>query len=389
MRRLAAIVALVLTGCGQATGAHSTTGHGPSPASGPVVASTPATPTVASGPRQATPPRIATPARIAGLTGGELIALYVGSPPVVHFVTLDGREVLAVNLVNGLRFIGGVRGQPYFADPQGYVSVVRRDGTSSLVLATGQSYAVFSPDLQSWSYADSQGELFMGTVHSDVHVAGVVAAGSPGGDRVIASATESGRRLYPYRWSAQGLWLVHGGYADGYLAFGAAFGPADLVDPRTGAAATHLDCGDFDLAADGTVACLKTVFGPSPKTLVITRPSKAPVTVELPGPNFTQAGNVLFLPGGSRVAVAGARGDPTNEHFETDVIDVATGQRKLWVDGYGPAAGIDSILPDGRLLVKQPWDDKAQQGRGFGIAGADGNVTPVYPTGQVIGVVRP
>lgn len=396
VRRLGLVLAIVVAAaCGQPAGHATAPRPRPSSASGPVLV-TPLQPppAPASEVRLATPPRIATAARVATLPGGPLVAVqYPGDMRAVHFFALDGREVLAVNIVDFIRFLGGVQGEPYFVDAQGYVSVIRRNGTSSLVLATGRNYAVMSPDLKSWAYDDSQwgSQDSSGvSIHSEVHVAGLIAAGTPGGDHIIAWATELNHSLRPYRWTNQGLWLTHGAVGiGGYILFNSPFGVADLVDPKTGAKLATADCLAFDRSADGTLACVHGNPQGSSQglTLTITRPGTAPVTAALPAPNFNQAGDVMFLPGGSRVVVAGAIGNPESEHYETDVVDVATGKRTLWLDGYRPAFGPDSLLPDGRLIVTAAGDAN-NTGHGFGILGADGRVTMLTATGLVVGIVR-
>jgi hypothetical protein len=143
----------------------------------------------------------------------------------------------------------------------------------------------------------------------------------------------------------------------GYILFAPAFGPVDRLDPVTWAAVAEprtMTCSFSDEAADGTIACLPR--SQQRRQLALIKSSGSQKTIDVPLPQYTQAGDAYFDPTGTRVTIGGATGvGPPSEQFSTGLVNAATGAFTAFGPaGVRPAMERACWLPDGRLVLWRP-----------------------------------
>jgi hypothetical protein len=256
-------------------------------------------------------------------------------------------------------------------------------------LAGSADGAVVSPDGQHWMTA---------TLTSDASgVTSQLVLGTRGGaDRVVARLTAQDRHLTPFRWTAAGPIYQHAVMGvGGYILFGdGASGSTYRFDAASGQVSTVLgtsdasDCRLADLAADGTIACVRSM--PS-LSLAVLSPGGHVVEMPLPRPAFNQYGAVSFLPGsGQRLVIGGATSagsDGTPERYEIYLFDAGSRQlRPFGPAGLRPVAGPSSWLPDGSLLTYRP-EGAAGGSPGIYVVQPDGSARKVLSSGTPLGVI--
>lgn len=324
-------VALLLSGCGNGQTAGSPTPQSTaspsatlSPAAEPLI--------VLADPDRVAPPNQQILLRVIRLNGSE----------VTHYTLRAGVEVLAAS------------GNRIFVFSSGHLKTVERDGSvvDLGVLGTNSPGRVVpSPDGTRWLW--STYTVTGSSVHSVVHLGG---DGLP--SRVVEEATEDVHVLEPFAWTSHGVFVQHSPMGiGGYILFSPAFGPVDRLDPVTWTAvaeARTTTCSFSDEAADGTIACL--LRGPQKRQLALIKSGGSQKTIDLPLPQYTQAGDAYFDPTGTRVVIGGATGvGPPNEQFSTGLINVGTGVFTAFgPGGIRPAMERACWLADGRLVLWRP-----------------------------------
>ena len=360
------VLALALAGCGRG----QDTSH--RPASPVPTASAP----VPSQPPTVIPPLIA----VADRTGdGET---------TLSLVSLDGHQVAHTIVPASASWQGVGGGLLTFVD-HGTLKGLKPSGAVETLgsLAGSADGAVVSPDGQHWMTA---------TLTSDASgVTSQLVLGTRGGaDRVVARLTAQDRHLTPFRWTAGGPIYQHAVMGvGGYILFGdGASGPTYRLDAGSGQVSTVLgtsdasDCRLADLAADGTIACVRSM--PS-LSLAVLSPGGHVVEMPLPRPAFNQYGAVSFLPGsGQRLVIGGATSaGPNQEQYVTYLFDAGSRQlRPFGPAGLRPVAGPSSWLPDGSLLTYRP-EGAAGGSPGIYVVRPDGSARKVLASGTPLGVI--
>jgi len=311
----------------------------------------------------------------------------IADDTALHLVDLRGQEV-AKTALSGGQPVGAAGDFAAFVDGTS-LKALHADGTittlGSLPGYLSSSVAV-SPDGRQWLWATT-------TITSPISSTVLLSsAGRP--DRTVAqhSGATDHRALYPFRWTPAGPVYSSGPSGiGGYILFRMAYSPSWLVDPNTAQPAQLLGgkCAAADVAVDSTVACFDATA--VPVALVITRPDGTTVRTPLPGPQFAQYGAASFRPGASpiTIVVAGspAIGGP-QEQYEVDVVDVATGARRRWVQsGLRPGDGSWAWLPDGSLIAYRP-SNAGGGDPGVFVLAPDGSTTRVFGSGWPVGVIE-
>jgi len=364
-----AVLAFALAGCG------SSQPTSRRPASPPPTAAATAAP---SQPPTVTPTLIA----VADQAGD--------GATILSLVSLDGHQVAHTVLPASASLSGVGGGMLTFVD-HGTLKGLTPSGTIETLgsIAGSGDGAEVSPDGQRWM-----------TAHLTSDASGVTSQlvlGTKGGpDRVVATLTAQDRHLAPFRWTAAGPIYQHAVMGiGGYILFGdGASGATYRLDTASGQVSTVLgtsgpsDCRLADLAADGTIACVRSMPSVS---LSVLSPGGHVVQVPLPKPAFNQYGAVSFSPGSNHMLViggatsAGSEGKP--ERYETDLFDADTRQlRPFGPAGLRPAAGPSSWLSDGSLLTFRP-EGAAGGSPGIYVVRPDGSARKVLSSGAPLGVI--
>jgi hypothetical protein len=316
MRRCTGLLAaaLLLSGCGSASGGVGATASPTSPATPSPSLSPDALIVIADFPQSANP----------------------AAPTALHLVRPDGTEINKLTLKAGAT-VATARGSRIFVLEQGgALTALHRDGSvedlGSLGTTLLDGSVVASPDGNTWLW---------GTTSNGSH--GTVYAGAKGASpRVVEQSDETGRAVRPYSWTQGGAAIEHGGLGiGGYILFYTATGPIDLVDPVSGkiTPVNHTaDCSFSDLASNGTIACFPQT---TMHTLSLITANGKVTTVTLAADRFAREGAAYFSPNGDQVVVGGATGaGPGQEQFATALVKTSDGTLKpLGLDGVRPGEG--------------------------------------------------
>jgi hypothetical protein len=326
-------------------------------------------------------------------TPETLVALldrpFGAAPNTLRLLRTDGVEVAETSVDPDAEAIA-VAGSRVLMAGSGQLRAIDRDGTAS-ALPTVPAAAdgslirglVASPDGSRWMWAS--------VVQSDRGVDSRLYEDSAGtAPALLLQRHETGSALQPVAWTAGGVVVSDEPLGiGGYVLFRRTFGVASLLG-----AAGHMvqltagDCAFSDLAADGSVTCIRNGReGPhtdAPVSLLIQRPGNIQVTVDLPA-TVAQAGDAYFRPDGAVVSlgISPALGEGS-EQIETDLVDATSGARHA----FGPTGIMPAgWLPDGRLLaVRLPG--VAGGPAGTFVVAADGTATQISTAATVIGILR-
>jgi hypothetical protein len=335
--------------------------------------------------------RSSAPAASTPMPGRSLIAISDAAGAgrtALSLVTLDGAQVARMVLPESAHPSPGVGGGMLTFVDGGQLRGLTSSGKVEVLgpVAGSSSGPVVSPDGQHWMWADSS--------VSGMNITSRLILGSRGSpDRVIAQQTSQERRLAPYRWTSAGPTYVDAPSGiGGYILFAVGGSPSWHFDPDTGHVTSLLagaTCELADLAADGTVACIKSF------AVGLVSPTGHMAEVPLPRPAFNFYGAVSFAPGSSAttLVVGGATGAGTDgkpEHYETDLLDVTSRTlRQFGPAGLRPVDGPWSWLPDGSLLTYRPAGPFGAFGGdpGVYVVAPDGSAKKVLSTGEPLGVI--
>jgi hypothetical protein len=304
--------------------------------------------------------------------------------------TLDGRRIASTTR-NRAEWTGVGGGMVTFVEGGALMGLTPAGTVERLGAVTGWTAGpvVVSPDGQRWMWSAS-------STSASATTSSLMLGGRGAADRVVARLTSQERGLQPFRWGAAGPVYQQAAMGiGGYILFGdAATGPSFRFDAGTGQATTVLggnDCHLADLAADGTIACIRTGATPMQSSLSVLSPGGHVVDVPLPSPAFTQRGAVSFAPGSNEKLVigggasVGADGPP--ERYETDLFDAGSRQlHSLGPAGLRPAPGPWNWLPDGSVLAYRP-SGAFGGSPGIYIIRPDGTTAKLLPAGSALGVI--
>jgi hypothetical protein len=363
---IAAVAAgVVLAGCSQPA-ARSPQGPTPSPA--PTATARPATPAPST---------------------RTLIAVFE-DPGVLRLVTLDGQEV-ARTTTHGWTAAGVASDFVAFVDGSD-LKALHADGsvtTLGHMPGTLAGRVVVSPDGRRWLWSTST-STSSGTIVSSR----VVLSAMGQSDRTVAqeNTTVEPRVLRPYRWTPGGAVYENGAVGiGGYILFDASTGPTWRVPDGEGSPSPvgSATCHLADVAADGTSACFDPQVDGAPVLLRISSPEGGTATARLPRPAFTQYGAASFQPGNPArtLVVAGSPSvGGTQERYQTDLVDVATGaMRPFGPADMRPGDGAWTWLADGSLVEYRPVNTHGDPG--VYVVAPDGSARKVVGSGTPVGAI--
>lgn len=342
--------------------------------------------------------RTGSPATAAASPTGQLAQPLVAvldhpfgaAPNTLRLLRTDGVEVAELPVDPDAEAITAA-GPRLLVAGSGRITTVERDGSSGVLPSLPGDPGV---DLVRGLVANPAGAawLWSSVAQSDSGARSRLYLGGPSvPSALLLDRTEVGRALQPVAWTAGGAVVSDEPLGiGGYVLFRRTFGATSVLDLGTHALVplTDAGCAFSDLGADGTVACVSDgregPHGDGPVSLHLLRTGHAPVVVALPA-SVQQAGLALFRPSGGVVtlAMSPALGEG-QEKIETDLVDVASGARKVFgPDGIMPAAW----LPDGRLLaVRLPGVEGGDAGTY--VVSSDGSAVLISPASTVVGVLR-
>jgi hypothetical protein len=252
-----------------------------------------------------------------------------------------------------------------------------------------QAFLVPSPDgthwLQTISHTNSSGAYDLSTVHE---------SGDGMSDRVVATGT-SNSPLQIYAWTSTTVLISHFPPFPFGIEAVTPFYPrwpivsVDTLDVASGVS-TPVDgsaqCKPGDVSSRGVYACFVPLPNDSSDATHLLRlmPSTGqPIDVQLPQPQFTEAGAAWFSPSGTVLVLAGWDG---NGHFgypgqpptlpavgiHTYLVDVTGKITTLGPAGAQPALDAQTWLPGGKVLLQ----------RKTGAIGGDPGLFILDPNGQ-------
>jgi hypothetical protein len=278
----------------------------------------------------------------------------------LRLVTATGRQVSDFALKAGVQVLA-VAGSRIFVmtsayelkaiDSNGNVEDLGSLGTCPAA-CPGLGFAP-SPDGTHWLWGTTDGSR-----NSFVHEAG---ANMP--PRIVEQALDGGQTLLrPYVWTQAGAFVQHIGVGlGGYAPFPALFAPADRLDLDRGTATTlpaGSQCSLGDVAFDGTIACFPLS---KPGNLHLVDPAGKLKDITLDLPQFNMVGDAWFAPSGGVIALAGATGVGSGigpngqpEQYTTDLARTDGTISPFGPAGVRPAMGPESWLGDGQLVLWRP-----------------------------------
>jgi len=233
-----------------------------------------------------------------------------------------------------------------------------------------QAFLVPSPDgthwLQTISHSNSSGAYDLSTIHE---------AGDGMSDRVVATGT-SNSPLFIYAWTSTTVLISHFPSFPFGIEAVTPFYPRwpivalDKLDLASGVS-THVagstECKPGDISAQGVYACFVPLPNDSSDATHLLRlmPSTGrPIDVQLPQPQFTEAGAAWFSPSGTVLVLAGWDG---NGHFgypgqplsgppvgiHTYLVDLTAKITPFGPAGAQPSLDAQTWLPGGKVLLER------------------------------------
>jgi hypothetical protein len=267
-----------------------------------------------------------------------------------------------------------------------------------------QAFLVPSPDgthwLQTISHTNSNGAYDLSTIHE---------AGDGMSDRVVATGT-SNSPLYVYAWTSAAVLISHYPSFSFGISAVTPFAPrwpivsVDALDIASGVLtpiAGSIQCQPGDISAHGVYACFVRLPNDSSDASHLLRliPSSGqPMDIQLPQPQFTEAGCAWFSPTGRALTLAGWDG---NGHFNypgqlptpppvgihTYLVDVTTGKvTPFGPEGAQPALAAQSWLPGGQVLLQRKIGATGGD-PGLFILDANGQGPFIRDPGQPMGII--
>jgi hypothetical protein len=233
-----------------------------------------------------------------------------------------------------------------------------------------QAFLVPSPDgthwLQTISHTNSSGAYDLSTIYE---------GGDGMSDRVVATGT-SNSPLFIYAWTSTTVLISHfPSFPFGIEAVTpfyprwpiVALDKLDLASGVSTPVAGSTECKPGDISAQGVYACFVPLPNDSSDATHLLRlmPSTGqPIDVQLPQPQFTEAGAAWFSPSGTVMVLAGWDG---NGHFgypgqplsgppvgiHTNLVDLTGKISPFGPPGAQPALDAQTWLPGGKVLLQR------------------------------------
>jgi hypothetical protein len=343
------IAALILVACGPSTAPSATATASASPLSSPA-------------PSPSSPLIVVADTDSSGITHN--LKLY----------DFDGRLIKTFTVTSDVWPLAAA-GKRIFVQKSNRLEAI--DRTGSIVdlgpLTVGpneQAFLVPSPDgthwLQTISHSNSSGAYDLSTIHE---------AGDGMSDRVVATGT-SNSTLFIYAWTSTTVLISHFPSFPFGIEAVTPFYPRwpivalDKLDLASGVS-THVagstECKPGDISAQGVYACFVPLPNDSSDATHLLRlmPSTGrPIDVQLPQPQFTEAGAAWFSPSGTVLVLAGWDG---NGHFgypgqplsgppvgiHTYLVDLTAKITPFGPAGAQPSLDAQTWLPGGKVLLER------------------------------------
>jgi hypothetical protein len=343
------IAALILVACGPSTAPSATATASASPLSSPA-------------PSPSSPLIVVADTDSSGITHN--LKLY----------DFDGRLIKTFTVTSDVWPLAAA-GKRIFVQKSNRLEAI--DRTGSIVdlgpLTVGpneQAFLVPSPDgthwLQTISHSNSSGAYDLSTIHE---------AGDGMSDRVVATGT-SNSPLFIYAWTSTTVLISHFPSFPFGIEAVTPFYPRwpivalDKLDLASGVS-THVagstECKPGDISAQGVYACFVPLPNDSSDATHLLRlmPSTGrPIDVQLPQPQFTEAGAAWFSPSGTVLVLAGWDG---NGHFgypgqplsgppvgiHTYLVDLTAKITPFGPAGAQPSLDAQTWLPGGKVLLER------------------------------------
>jgi len=343
------IAALILVACGPSTAPSATATASASPLSSPA-------------PSPSSPLIVVADTDSSGITHN--LKLY----------DFDGRLIKTFTVTSDVWPLAAA-GKRIFVQKSNRLEAI--DRTGSIVdlgpLTVGpneQAFLVPSPDgthwLQTISHTNSSGAYDLSTIHE---------AGDGMSDRVVATGT-SNSPLFIYAWTSTTVLISHFPSFPFGIEAVTPFYPRwpivalDKLDLASGVS-THVagstECKPGDISAQGVYACFVPLPNDSSDATHLLRlmPSTGrPIDVQLPQPQFTEAGAAWFSPSGTVLVLAGWDG---NGHFgypgqplsgppvgiHTYLVDLTAKITPFGPAGAQPSLDAQTWLPGGKVLLER------------------------------------
>jgi len=349
MSRVCAIAPLILVACGPSTAPSAS-------------ATTPTPPVSSPTPTPSSPSIVVADTDFSGVTHN--LRLY----------DLAGRLITTLPVTPDVWPLAAA-GKRIFLQKSNRLEAIDRTGSiedlGPLNVGPNEQASIFpSPDgthwLQTISHTNSSGAYDLSTIHE---------SGDGMSDRVVATGT-SNSPLFIYAWTSTAVLISHFPSFPFGIEAVTPFYPRwpivslDKLDLASGVStpvAGSKECKPGDISAQGVYACFVPLPNDSSDATHLLRlmPSTGrPIDVQLPQPQFTEAGAAWFSPSGTVVVLAGWDGIghfgyPGQPHSGPPVgihaylADLTGKITPFGQAGAQPALGAQTWLPGGKVLLER------------------------------------